>query len=75
MRWSCCRRVTRASGKTACTTRGEPRALAPHPDHAPCRYVRNLSSGGEGWVPEQVLSSLLGQRSSAGCLSSPGKVP
>uniref|UniRef100_A0A8D1VK76 MCF.2 cell line derived transforming sequence like n=2 Tax=Sus scrofa TaxID=9823 RepID=A0A8D1VK76_PIG len=34
-------------------------------------YVRNLSSGGEGWVPEQVLSSLLGQRSSAGCLSSP----
>ncbi|XP_057563748.1 guanine nucleotide exchange factor DBS isoform X1 [Hippopotamus amphibius kiboko] len=34
-------------------------------------FVRNLSSGGEGWVPARSLSSLLGQRGPAGCLSSP----
>ncbi|KAJ8783278.1 hypothetical protein J1605_009361 [Eschrichtius robustus] len=35
-------------------------------------FVRNLSSGGEGWLPARKLSSLLGQRGAPGCLSSPG---
>ncbi|XP_059759440.1 guanine nucleotide exchange factor DBS isoform X2 [Balaenoptera ricei] len=34
-------------------------------------FVRNLSSGGEGWLPARKLSSLLGQRGAPGCLSSP----
>ncbi|XP_061027080.1 guanine nucleotide exchange factor DBS isoform X3 [Eubalaena glacialis] len=34
-------------------------------------FVRNLSSGGEGWLPARNLSSLLGQRGAPGCLSSP----
>uniref|UniRef100_A0A8C0DVZ9 SH3 domain-containing protein n=1 Tax=Balaenoptera musculus TaxID=9771 RepID=A0A8C0DVZ9_BALMU len=34
-------------------------------------FVRNLSSGGEGWLPARKLSPLLGQRGAPGCLSSP----
>uniref|UniRef100_A0A287CUT1 MCF.2 cell line derived transforming sequence like n=1 Tax=Ictidomys tridecemlineatus TaxID=43179 RepID=A0A287CUT1_ICTTR len=36
-------------------------------------YVRDLSSGQEGWVPAGSLSALLGTSSSAQCLSSSGK--
>ncbi|XP_033290899.1 guanine nucleotide exchange factor DBS isoform X5 [Orcinus orca] len=34
-------------------------------------FVRNVSSGGEGWLPARNLSALLGQRGAPGCLSSP----
>ncbi|ELK14882.1 Guanine nucleotide exchange factor DBS [Pteropus alecto] len=38
-------------------------------------YVRNLTSGKEGWVPASSLSTLLSKSSSAQCLSSSGKTP
>ncbi|TKC45326.1 hypothetical protein EI555_001080 [Monodon monoceros] len=36
-------------------------------------FVRNVSSGGEGWLPARNLSALLGQRGAPGCLSSPAQ--
>lgn len=43
--------------------------------HAPFRYVRNLTSSKESWVPASSLSTLLGTSGSAQCLSSSGKTP
>lgn len=38
-----------------------------------CRYVRDPTTGKEGWVPSSSLSVQLGPSGSAQCLSSSGK--
>lgn len=49
--------------------------LTPPRTPAPFRYVRNLTSSKESWVPASSLWALLGSAGSARCLSSSGKPP